>query len=77
MLLTTKEAAARLGIPLRTLQGHIQAGRLAGEKRGRDFLIELSAVERFQPPKKGRPFAPKKRPGRPRKPATTTTTEEN
>lgn len=46
-MLTTREAAAVLGISLRTVQAHIKAGNIRAEKHGRDYLITPSEIERF------------------------------
>lgn len=58
MKLTTKEAAAMLGISQRQVQTLIQKGRIPFEKIGRDLFIEektlkLEAVK--SRPKTGRP----------------------
>jgi excisionase family DNA binding protein len=55
-LLTTSEAAQRLGVTLRAVQKMIEHGRLAAKKVGRDYLIraeDLNNIERRS--KAGRP----------------------
>jgi excisionase family DNA binding protein len=55
-MLTTTEAAERLGISKRSVARLIKRGRIAAEKRGRDYLIEEAEVERAQTrPGRGRP----------------------
>jgi excisionase family DNA binding protein len=54
-LLTTAEAADRLGLTVRAIQKMIEAGRLEAKKVGRDYLIEPGALEHI----------PKQAPGRP------------
>jgi len=39
-LMTTAEAADRLGLTVRAVQKMIEAGRLRARKIGRDYLIE-------------------------------------
>lgn len=56
--LTTAEAAERLAVTVRRVQAMIKAGRLPAEKRGRDYLIEESALA----------LVADRRPGRPKKP---------
>jgi excisionase family DNA binding protein len=48
MMLTTREAAAVLGLKLRTVQAHITAGNIHAVKMGRDFFITPEEIERFQ-----------------------------
>ena len=43
-LLSTNEAAARLGISVRRVQALIKAGQLAAHKLGRDYAIEESSL---------------------------------
>jgi excisionase family DNA binding protein len=48
-LLTTSEAAKRLGVSLRAVQKMIEHGRLTAKKVGRDYLIraeDLSNIKR-------------------------------
>ena len=47
MQLTTTEAAARLKIDKRSVVRAINRGKLRAAKRGRDYLIEPSEVERY------------------------------
>jgi excisionase family DNA binding protein len=46
-LLTTAEAATRLEIDKRSVVRAINRGKLHALKRGRDYLIEASEVERY------------------------------
>jgi len=51
-MITTKEAAERLGITIRRVQALITAGRLPAQKVGRDWLInpdDLILVEHRTP----------------------------
>jgi len=62
-LLTTAQAAERLGVgPDRVLK-LIRAGRLPATKLGRDWLIEEADLERVRDRKVGRPlgYRPKRR----------------
>ncbi|MDQ3919973.1 MAG: helix-turn-helix domain-containing protein [Acidobacteriota bacterium] len=56
-LLTTAEAANRLGLTVRAVQKMIEAGRLEARKVGRDYLIDPGSLEHI----------PKQAPGRPPK----------
>lgn len=47
-LLTTREAAERLGIDRRSVVRAINRGTLRAAKRGRDYLIESAEIERYQ-----------------------------
>lgn len=47
-MLTTKDAANRLGITARAVALLIQRKVLKAEKFGRDYMIEPSEVERYQ-----------------------------
>jgi excisionase family DNA binding protein len=60
-LLTTAEAAARKGVPLRTLQEWIQRGWLKANRvppgvspMRQTCYVEAVAVDAFTPPKRGR-----------------------
>ena len=46
-LLTTKEAAALLGIHWRSVVKAIHRGTLKAEKRGRDYFIEQADIEAY------------------------------
>ena len=46
--LTTKEAAAQLSITQRSAWAAIRRGKLKATKRGRDWAIEASDVERYR-----------------------------
>jgi excisionase family DNA binding protein len=56
-LLTTAEAAQRLGVLPRSVTLLCRRGILKGEKRGRDWMIEAEEVERYKAERKpvGRP----------------------
>jgi excisionase family DNA binding protein len=55
-LLTTTEAAMRLGVSDRRVRQMIEEGTLKGEKKGRDYLVDESSVEAAKKrPKPGRP----------------------
>jgi excisionase family DNA binding protein len=43
--ITTSEAAARLGVNIRTIQRWCRSGQLDARKPGRDWLISREAVE--------------------------------
>lgn len=46
-LVTTLEAAVRLGVSLRRVQALIKGGRLAAVKMGRDWLVREGDLEAF------------------------------
>jgi excisionase family DNA binding protein len=48
-LMSTAEAAGRLGRSERTLRRWILEGRLPGQKVGRDWVVEESAVAELEP----------------------------
>jgi excisionase family DNA binding protein len=55
-LLSTKEAAERLGLTLRAVQKMIEAGRLEATKVGRDYIIRADALNSItRASKAGRP----------------------
>ena len=54
-LLTTKEAAERLGVTVTRVQQLIAAGRLPAEKMGRDFFIKEDDLKLVADRKPGRP----------------------
>jgi excisionase family DNA binding protein len=54
-LLTTKEAAARLGISVMRVQQLIWDGRLPAEKMGRDYFIKEADLKLVEDRKPGRP----------------------
>jgi excisionase family DNA binding protein len=54
-LLTTKEAAARLGISVMRVQQLIWGGRLPAEKMGRDYFIKEDDLKLVADRKPGRP----------------------
>ena len=61
-LLTTKEAAERLGITVPRVHALIRSGRLPAEKMGRDMFIREADLKLVED----------RKPGRPRKQATAT-----
>lgn len=61
-LITTTEAAEKLGLTVRAIQKMIEVGRLPAQKVGRDYLIAPDALESI----------PKQAPGRPPKQAPAT-----
>lgn len=54
-LLTTKEAAGRLGVTVTRVQQLIAAGRLPAEKMGRDYFIKEGDLKLVADRKPGRP----------------------
>jgi excisionase family DNA binding protein len=60
-LLTTPEAAERLGVTVTRVQQMIVAGRLPAEKMGRDYFIKEEDLKLIADRKPGRP--PKAKPG--------------
>ncbi|MGH9943617.1 MAG: helix-turn-helix domain-containing protein [Pyrinomonadaceae bacterium] len=54
-LLTTSEAADRLGLTIRAVQKMIENGRLEARKVGRDYLIDPGALENIPKQMAGRP----------------------
>jgi excisionase family DNA binding protein len=54
-LITTADAAARLGLTVRAVQKMIEAGRLPAQKVGRDYLIAPAALESIPKQAAGRP----------------------
>lgn len=54
-LLSTTEAAARLGISRRTVQLACESGEIRATKVGRDWLIAEKALNSFTPRHRGRP----------------------
>lgn len=54
-LLTTAEAAERLGLTMRAVQKMIEVGRLEARKVGRDYLIHPAALENIPRLATGRP----------------------
>jgi excisionase family DNA binding protein len=47
-MLTTREAADRLGIQPRSVVQLIRRGRIKAEKRGRDYFVEAAEVLRYE-----------------------------
>ena len=54
-LLTTPEAAARLGVTVTRVQQMIAAGRLPAQKMGRDYFIKEDDLKLVANRKPGRP----------------------
>jgi len=54
-LLTTKEAAEKLGVTVRRVQAMITNGKLAAQKLGRDYVIDEAELESVKERKIGRP----------------------
>jgi excisionase family DNA binding protein len=54
-LITTKEAAARLGVSVLRVQQLIWEGRLPAEKMGRDYVIKEDDLKLVADRKPGRP----------------------
>jgi excisionase family DNA binding protein len=54
-LLTTIEAAERLGVTPRRVRQWVEEGQLPAEKIGRDYLISEEAIASFQRRPPGRP----------------------
>lgn len=54
-LLTTPEAAARLGVTVTRVQQMIAAGRLPAQKMGRDYFIKEADLQLVANRKPGRP----------------------
>ncbi len=56
-LLTTKEAATKLGVSVRRVRALISEGKLKAHQLGREYAIEESALNSVQTyGKSGRPF---------------------
>ena len=60
-LLTTAEAADRLGLTVRAVQKMIEGGRLEARKVGRDYLIAPASLENIPKQAAGRPPKSEKR----------------
>ncbi len=58
-IITTPQAAERLGVTRQWIQQLIQAGILSAQKPGRDWMVDAESVARYQANRRG--------PGRPRK----------
>jgi excisionase family DNA binding protein len=54
-LLSTADAAARIGRTVRAVQKMIESGRLPAKKIGRDYLITVADLERLPMQRTGRP----------------------
>ena len=58
-LLTTSEAAARLGVNASRVRQLVLEGRLPAQKRGRDLFIDEKDLKLVEARKTGRPPKPK------------------
>ena len=58
-MLTTRDAAERLGVTVRRVQALIKAGRLPATRIGRDWLIAPDALAAVAERKPGRPWPQK------------------
>ncbi len=54
-MLTTREAAKRLGVTMKRVQAMIRDDRLPAQKVGRDYIIQALDVERLERRPAGRP----------------------
>jgi excisionase family DNA binding protein len=54
-LLTTKEAAERLGVTVQRIHALIKSGRLPAQKLGRDYFIQEADLRLVEGRKPGRP----------------------
>lgn len=54
-ILTTTEAAIRLGVSTRRVQAMIKSGRLPATKMGRDWMIKEKDLKLVEDRKPGRP----------------------
>jgi excisionase family DNA binding protein len=54
-IITTTQAAARLGVDAATARRWCETGRLPATKAGRDWLIAERDLAGFTQPKRGRP----------------------
>lgn len=63
-LLTTQQAAARIGLRPAIMRRYCQQGRLHAYKIGRDWMIPTDALDKFAslPRKVGRPRGKKRKP---------------
>ena len=61
-LLTTSDAAARLGITVRHVRWLINNKRLKAQRIGRDWAITEQALKEARPKIYGKPGRPKKQP---------------
>jgi excisionase family DNA binding protein len=58
--MTVREVAERLGLATGTVQVQIRAGKLRAEKRGRDYWVLPSEVERYRAQSLGKRRGPAK-----------------
>jgi excisionase family DNA binding protein len=66
-ILSTKEAAARLGVTMKRVQAMIRAQRLPAQKVGRDYIIQEIDLK----------IVADRKPGRPRKPQAAAATKKS
>jgi excisionase family DNA binding protein len=59
-LISTKQAAERLGISMLRIQQLIRAGRLRAQKIGRDYVIDSADLDQVAERRPGRPPKAKK-----------------
>jgi excisionase family DNA binding protein len=59
-LISSKEAAERLGLSLRRVQALITAGRLPAQKIGNSYVVDEKDLELVKERKAGRPTKDKK-----------------
>ena len=58
-VITTTDAAERLGVTRRRVLQYIKEGRVRADKMGRDYMVDLESVEEFRPRPTGNPnFGP-------------------
>ncbi len=55
MIITTREAAERLGVTMKRVQAMIRDERLPAEKMGRDYIIKEADLKLVADRKPGRP----------------------
>lgn len=60
-VLSTKQAAERLGVTVRRVQALVTAGRLPAQKIGRDFIIKVADLQLVENRKVGRPAKAQKK----------------
>lgn len=55
MWLTTTEAAELRGVSRRRITQLLAAGRIAGRKLGRDWMVDAASLAAWEPMERGRP----------------------
>ncbi len=58
-LISSKEAAEKLGVSLRRVQALITSGRLPAQKIGNSYVVNEKDLEIVRERKSGRPIKPK------------------